>query len=147
MAHRTLSGHHDLLGEAGHGPHQGQHARHTGPTPICLPLKTIVFSKLDTKLRTFGLDTTLCNCILDFLTGRPQAVRIGNNTSSTMTLNKGPPQGCVLSPLLYSLFTHDCVALHDTNAVIKFADDTTVVDLITNNDESAYKKEVSELAL
>ena len=37
-------------------------------------------------------------------------------------------------PLLYSLFTHDCVAMHASNSIIKFADDTTVVGLITNND-------------
>ena len=47
----------------------------------------------------------------------------------------GALQGCVLSPLLYSLFTHDCMA----NTIIKFADDTTVVGLFTNNDETAYK--------
>ena len=32
---------------------------------------TIVPSKLINKLRTPGLNTTLCNWILDFLTGRP----------------------------------------------------------------------------
>ena len=41
-------------------------------------------------------------------------------------LNTGAPKGCVLSPLLYSLFTHDCVATHASNSIIKFADDTTV---------------------
>jgi hypothetical protein len=74
-------------------------------------------------------------------------VRIDNNTSSTLTLNTGAPQQCVIISLLYSLFPHDCLALHDTNSVIKFADDTTVVGLITNNNESAYRVEVSELAL
>jgi hypothetical protein len=33
---------------------------------------TIVPTKLITKLRTLGLNTTLCNCILDFLTGHPR---------------------------------------------------------------------------
>ena len=70
---------------------------------------TIVPSKLDTKLRALGHDTTLCNWVLDFVTGRPKAVRIGNNTSSTLILiNTRAHQGCVLSPLLYSLLTHDC---------------------------------------
>ena len=53
---------------------------------------TIVPSKFDTKLRALGLDTTLCNWILDFLTGRPQALRIGNNTSSTLTQHRGHPE-------------------------------------------------------
>ena len=108
---------------------------------------TIVPSKLVTKLRTLGLNTSLCNWILDFLTGRPQVVRVGNNTSATMILNTGAPQGCVLSPLLYPLFTHDCMARHNSNAIIKFADNTTVVGLITGNDETAYREEVRELAM
>jgi hypothetical protein len=95
---------------------------------------TIVPSKLITKLRTLGLKTSLCNWILDFLTGHPQVVRAGNNTSATLILNTGAPQGCMLSPLLYSLFTHDCMARH--NSIITFADDTTVVGLITNNDKT-----------
>jgi hypothetical protein len=37
----------------------------------------------------------------------------------------------------FSLFTHDCVAMHASNSIIKFADDTTVVGLITNNNETA----------
>ena len=84
---------------------------------------TIVPTKLNTKLRTLRLNTSLCNWILDFLTGRPHVVRVGNNTSATLILNTGAPQGCVLSPLLYSLFTHDCVARHEYKTIIKFEDD------------------------
>jgi hypothetical protein len=68
---------------------------------------TIVPSKLITKLRILGQNTSLCNWILDFLTGCPTGVRVYINTSGTLILNTGAPQGCVLSPLLYSLFTHD----------------------------------------
>ncbi len=70
---------------------------------------------------------------------------MGNNTSSPLILNTGAPQGCVLSPLLYSLYTHDCTATHSSNVIIKFADDTTVIGLITDNDETAYREEVSTL--
>ena len=46
----------------------------------------------------------LCNWVLDFLTGRPQVIKVGNNISTPLILNTGAPQGCVLSVLLYSLF-------------------------------------------
>ena len=108
---------------------------------------TIVPSKLITKLRTLRLNTSLCNWILDFLMGHPQVVRVGKNTSPTLILNKGAPQGCVLSPLLCSLFTHYYEANHDFNTIIKFADNTMVVGLITDNDEIAYREEVRDLAV
>ena len=49
-------------------------------------------------------------------------------------------------PSLYSRFTHDYVAPHASNSIIKFADNITVVGLITNNDETAYREEVRALA-
>ncbi len=107
---------------------------------------TIIIQQLTHKLVQLGLNTSLCNWLLDFLTGRPQAVRVGINTSSTITLNTGAPQGCVLSPLLFTLLTHDCTPSHNSNLFIKFADDTTVVGLISNRDETNYRSEVSRLA-
>ncbi|KAK2899377.1 hypothetical protein Q8A73_012506 [Channa argus] len=81
---------------------------------------TIILQHLIEKLSILGLNASLCNWILDFLTGRPQSVQIGNNISSTTTLSTGAPQGC-------------------------FADDTTVIGLISKNDESAYREEVQRL--
>ncbi len=71
---------------------------------------------------------------------------MGKHTSSTLILNIGAPQGCILSPLLYSLYTHDCVTTFDSNTIVKFADDTAVVGLITDNSEKAYLKEIEGLA-
>ncbi len=69
----------------------------------------------------------------------------GQFTSNSITLNIGAPQGCVLSPLLYSLYTHDCVSSHSSTSIIQFADDTVVLGLINNNDETAYLDEVERL--
>ena len=83
--------------------------------------------------------------ILDCLTARPQVVRAGGHTSHTLILNTGVPQGCVLSPLLYSPYTHDCAARHNSNTIVKFADDTVM--MITNNDKRAYLQQVSDLTM
>ncbi|XP_039456902.1 protein mono-ADP-ribosyltransferase PARP12-like [Oreochromis aureus] len=37
-----------------------------------------------------------------------QSVRIGNRTSASIITNTGVPQGCVLSPILYTLYTQNC---------------------------------------
>ncbi|KAK3564738.1 hypothetical protein QTP86_024866 [Hemibagrus guttatus] len=102
---------------------------------------TIIPQHLIEKLSLLGLNTSLCNWILEFLKGRPQSVRIRTSFSSTRTLSTGAPQGCVLSPLLFALLTHDCAAMHSSNHIVKFADDTTMVGLISKNDESVYREE------
>ena len=55
---------------------------------------TIVSSKIITKLRTLGLNTSLCDWIQDFLMGRPQVIRVGNNTSAML----GPLRGVFSVP-------------------------------------------------
>lgn len=47
---------------------------------------------------------------------------MGPHSSFTLSLSTGGPQGCVLSPFLYFLYTHDCIPA----CIFKFADDTTV---------------------
>ncbi|KAK3517233.1 hypothetical protein QTP70_001244 [Hemibagrus guttatus] len=52
---------------------------------------TIIPQHLIEKLSLLGLNTSLCNWILDFLTERPQSFRIGNSFSSSTTLGTGAP--------------------------------------------------------
>lgn len=56
--------------------------------------------------------------------------------------SSGIPQGCVLSPLLYARFTHDCQPTNVTNTIIKFMGDATVIRLMSNNDEATYRDKV-----
>ena len=63
-----------------------------------------------------------------------------------IVLNTGSPQGCPCSPKMYSVFIHDCVATFYVNHVFKFADDTTVTGLITDNNEHKYRQEIDNIA-
>ena len=106
---------------------------------------TIIPAKLFDKLLGMNIDVSICEWVLDFLLNRPQSVRIGKFLSGTLTLNTGAPQGCVLSPLLFTLFTNDCVSSNDSVKMIKFSDDTTLEGLISNDDEHVYREEVEGL--
>ncbi|TWW68521.1 hypothetical protein D4764_19G0003190 [Takifugu flavidus] len=72
-------------------------------------------------------------------------VRLGKTVSDSVTISTGSPQGCVLSPLLFSLYTNCCTSSHQSVKLIKFADDTTLIGLISNGDETAYRREVARL--
>uniref|UniRef100_A0A9J8B7E4 Reverse transcriptase domain-containing protein n=1 Tax=Cyprinus carpio carpio TaxID=630221 RepID=A0A9J8B7E4_CYPCA len=49
--------------------------------------------------------------------------------------------------MLFSLYTNDCTSKDPSVKLLKFADDTTLIGLIQDGDESAYRQEVKELAV
>src|SRR4029434_5730705 len=108
---------------------------------------TIIPEVLLTKLTQLTVSASTCQWIINFLIDMKQQVRLGEMTSSTRTVSTGAPQGSVLSPLLFSLYTDDCTSGDPSIKILKFADDTTVIGLIPDEDESAYWREVEQLAL
>ncbi len=112
-------------------------------------LNTIMPDLLSDKLTQLSVPTSICQWISSFLTDRQQLVRLGKLTSRTLTISTGAPQGCVLSPLFFSLYTNDCTSKVWSSSVklLKFAYDTTVIGLIKDGDKSAYKQEVELLAV
>ena len=107
---------------------------------------TIIPHKLFDKLSGMNVHSSICHWVLDFLLDRPQVVKFQGFTSGSVTLNTGAPQGCVLSPFLFVLFTNDCVSQDPSVNVIKFSDDTTIEGLIQNDNEERYREEVRRLA-
>lgn len=64
-----------------------------------------------------------------FLKGRSFQVRINEHLSSTKALKAGVPQGSVLGPILYNLYTHDIPKNNNSNTTTfcaLFADDTAL---------------------
>ena len=114
---------------------------------ICSAFNTIVPGILYNKLIQISVPDLTCRWIISFLTDRKQHVRLGKTISSIRSIGTGTPQGCVLSPLLFSLYINDCTSKDSSVNVLKFADDTTVIGLIWNGDESAYRREVQQLVL
>ncbi len=108
---------------------------------------TIIPTLLQTKLTQLSVPSSICQWITGFLTDRQQLVRLGKFMSNSRSTNTGAPQGCVLSPLLFSLYTNDCTSKDPSVKLLKFADDTTLIGLIQDGDESSYRQEVKELAV
>lgn len=62
----------------------------------------------------------LSGWILDFLTIRTQRVREYGTLSDSNCSSTGSPQGCVLSPLLFILYTNMCHSSYDNRTIHQF---------------------------
>ena len=73
-----------------------------------------------------------------------KSVRFQNALSSAKTTSTGSPQGTVLSPVLFTLYTNDCTGT-DTTPLIKYSDDSALQDL--SNSDSVYFDQVQKFCL
>ncbi|XP_053709182.1 mucin-5B-like [Synchiropus splendidus] len=96
------------------------------------------------KLTEVGVETHLVAWITDYLTNRPQYVRLGDSRSDTVASSTGAPQGTVLSPVLFTLYTSDFQSNTELCHVQKFADDTAIVGCIRSGQEDEYRKLIQD---
>lgn len=90
--------------------------------------------KLLYKLEKLRIHPVICNWIREFLSNRTFQVKVGSAFSTVRHVKSGVPQGGVLSPLLFSIYTADIAdKLEDLGVVIKqFADDVKIYREVSN---------------
>jgi hypothetical protein len=89
-----------------------------------------------------NVNSNLILWIHSFLTNRPQYVKLKDCKSDVLITSTGAPQGCVLSPILFTLYTNDCRSVDEGCHVIKYADDTVIIGNVSNDDEEKYFHQV-----
>ena len=76
-----------------------------------------------------------------------QRTIVDGKTSNPIITNTGTPQGCCLSPLLFSIYTNRITSNLSNVTVIKYADDTCIIGCIANqSDLCTYFEEINRIA-
>ena len=91
---------------------------------------------------TYILPSSVISWIFDYLTSRLQYVRLNGLLSSAISTNTGAPQGTVLAPSLFALYTALCRSTDESCPVVKFADDTELVGKISDDEDAIYHKQI-----
>ena len=94
--------------------------------------------KLIEILKKAGIPEVEIRLIVNLYWGQTAVVRIDNETSENFPISKGVRQGCILSPILFNLYTNYMIeeAFEDLNGIringenitnIRYADDTVLL--------------------
>ena len=88
------------------------------------------------KLAKSNMSTSVINWFKSYLYERSQSVTIGGNISKSMPLNTGVPQGSILGPLLFIIYTSDLpLCLPRECKLFMYADDSTITCSSSNINE------------
>src|SRR5579872_7168966 len=107
---------------------------------------TIDHNILLTRLSsTYGVTSSALSLLSSYLLNRSQSVTINQTTSSSSTITTGVPQGLVLGPLLFSLYTSPISQIF-VNSLISFhlyADDTRLYISFSASDADSTLSQLS----
>ena len=87
---------------------------------------TINHKLLLSKLEFYGIRGIALDWFKSYLANRKQYVIYNNKTSDNLDITCGVPQGSVLGPLLFIVYTNDLPDCIEGAETILFADDTTI---------------------
>ena len=68
---------------------------------------TIPHGLLLAKLKAYGVNRRSCMLLKDYLHGRMQRVKVGDTSSDWQEVRRRVPQGSVLGPMFFNIFTND----------------------------------------
>ena len=95
------------------------------------------------KLMKMNVNAKLIVWIQSFLSNRLQYVNFNGTLSDVTEINTGAPQGCVLSAVLFIIYTSDCRSL-SKHVIVKYADDTVIIGLVSNEEDvTTYIHEIN----
>ncbi len=108
---------------------------------------TIDHKTLLNKLEHYGIRGTALSWFNSYLANRRQYVNYNGVNSTTGLIDCGVPQGSVLGPLLFILYTNDLHSCLESSKGILFADDTTIYITGPNRNQlfSNMKNDIASL--
>lgn len=94
------------------------------------------------KLANFGVSRQAINWFSSYLSGRKQYVRIGSSVSDSLPMTHGVPQGALLSPLLFCIYTDDLPRVPQVSKLESFVDDSKIFMSFAIKDASIAKNNI-----
>ena len=95
--------------------------------------------QLIAKLRRFGIKGNSLDWFSNYLYDRTHAVRIGNTLSNLLTIQSAVPQGSILGPVLFALYSKDLPSRIQFSSTMMYADDTAIYFTSSNLSELVLK--------
>ena len=95
------------------------------------------------KLVDLQVNPSLILWLVDFLVNRSQQVRYQHAISGNKVISTGAPQGTVLAPVLFTLYTNDLRSTSELSKLYKYSDDSALTDF-SESDEH-FNKQVKEV--
>ena len=77
------------------------------------------------KMHKIRVPAQIIHIIISYLADRRMYVVVNGTSSTTKIVRPGVPQGSILSPTLYSIFTNDILTTSNTQLAV-YADDTAI---------------------
>ena len=94
---------------------------------------SVPHQRLLSKLRHYGINNHICQCINAWLTKRSQRVALDSSFSDFVPVHSGVPQGTVFGPLMFLLYIND-ISEHVNSSLQLFADDCLLLPLMRTLD-------------